>query len=162
MRTESTIDRLREQIKDIKIAMLTTVDDDGDLRSRPMATLEVEDDGDLWFFTRIDSPKVEETEREHRVNVAYAAPSANRYVSVSGRAELVYDRARINKLWRPEFRLYFPEGRDDPSLVMLRVTPHAAEYWCAPATSIGRALHFVKTMLAGERPQVGQHAKLAF
>lgn len=162
MPTDNNFAKLRQQIKDIKIAMLTTVDDDGDLRSRPMATLEVEDDGDLWFFTRIDSPKVEQTEREHRVNIAYAAPGANRYVSVSGRAELVYDRAKINKLWRPEFRLYFPEGRDDPSLVMLRVIPYAAEYWCSPATAIGRALHFVKTLVAGERPQVGQHAKLAF
>lgn len=162
MRTESTFATLREQIEDIKIAMLTTVDDDGDLRSRPMATLEVEDDGDLWFFTRIDSPKARETQRERRVNVAYAAPSANRYVSVSGRAELVYDRARIDKLWRPEFRLYFPEGRDDPSLVLLRVTPDAAEYWCAPATAVGRALHFIRSVVAGRRPQVGQHAKLAF
>jgi general stress protein 26 len=161
MRTQSNFATLREQIKDIKIAMLTTVDDQGDLRSRPMATLEVGDDGDLWFFTRVDAPKVEETERDHRVNVSYAAPNSNRYVSVSGRAELVYDRARIDKLWRPEFRLYFPEGRDDPSIVLLRVTPFAAEYWCAPTTAVGRALHYLKTLLAGEKPQVDQHAKLA-
>lgn len=162
MRTESNFAKLREQIKDIKIAMLTTVDDQGDLRSRPMATLAVGDDGDLWFFTRVDTPKVEETQRDHRVNVTYAAPGVHRYVSVSGRAELVYDREKIRALWRPEHRLYFPEGRDDPALAMLRVTPFAAEFWCSPPTVVGRALHLVKTLITGQSPRVGSHEKLAF
>lgn len=71
-------------------------------------------------------------------------------------------REQIAKLWRTEHRLYFPEGRDDPALAMLRVTPYAAEYWCAPPTVVGRALHLVKSLLAGQGPQVGSHEKLAF
>lgn len=162
MRAKSSYTKLREQIADIRVAMLTTVDELGDLRSRPMATLELGDDGDLWFFTRCDAPKVEETEREHRVNVAYAAPPSHRYVSVSGRAQLVHDREKIRRLWRPAHRLYFPDGPDDPALALLCVTPKFAEFWCTPPTLLGRAVHLLRTALAGQSPQPGSHEKLAF
>src|SRR5919112_5957683 len=86
---EEHIKKLRELIKDIQIAMLTTVTEDGTLRSRPMATQQAEFDGDLWFFTQANSPKVEELWHDRHVNVSYAAPDENRYVSVSGTAHLV-------------------------------------------------------------------------
>ena len=162
MRVKSSFSKLREQISDIEVAMLTTIDELGDLRSRPMATLHVGDDGDLWFFTHVDTAKVEETEREHRVNLAYAAPTSHRYVSVSGRARLVHDREKIRRLWRAAHRLYFPEGPDDPALALLCVTPQCAEYWCTPPTWLGRAVHLVKTALAGRPPEVASHEKLAF
>lgn len=162
MRAKSSFTRLREQIEGIEVAMLTTVDEHGDLRSRPMATLEIGDDGDLWFFTRVDTPKVDETQREHRVGLAYAAPASHRYASVTGRAQLVHDREKIRRLWRPSHRLYLPEGREDPALALLCVTPQFAEYWCAPPTWIGRALHLARTLLAGQPPQLSSHEKLAF
>src|SRR5262245_12988068 len=93
------IEKLQAMIKGIKVAMLTTVDEDGALRSRPMVTQDVDFDGDLWFFTGAHAPKVVEVEREEQVNVTYASPSDNRYVSVSGRAELVVDRDKIEEMW---------------------------------------------------------------
>ena len=83
------LDKLYALIKDIKFAMLTTVDAQGHLRSRPMGTMEAEQDGHIWFCTALDSAKIEELRREHRVNLSYAAPHDNRYVSVSGVARLV-------------------------------------------------------------------------
>src|SRR5215213_6569808 len=88
-----TIEKLNLLIKDIKIAMLTTVDQ-GVLRSRPMATQETDFDGELWFFTSRQTHNAEEIEKDKRVNVAYAEPDDNRYVSMSGTAELVDDRAK--------------------------------------------------------------------
>ena len=49
--------KLYELIKDVKIAMMTTVDTDGTLHSRPMHNKEADEHGDLWFFTQIQSPK---------------------------------------------------------------------------------------------------------
>jgi len=72
MSRADSIKTLREQIKDIDIAMLTTVERDGTLRSRPMATQQVEFDGDLWFFTYDSTPKVDEIAQERQVNVAYS------------------------------------------------------------------------------------------
>src|SRR5699024_4192409 len=78
---------LRELIKDVDTAMLTTLTDEG-LISRPMKTQEVEFDGDLWFFTKKETDKYKEILHDKEVNVAYAGKS---YVSVRGRAEIVED-----------------------------------------------------------------------
>jgi general stress protein 26 len=82
------IKRLNELIRGVEVAMLTTAEADGTLRSRPMMMQQVEFDGDLWFFTRASAAKVDEIQHNHHVNVSYAAPDSNRYVSVSGMAEI--------------------------------------------------------------------------
>ena len=89
------IKKLRELIEQIQFAMLTTVEDDGTLRSRPMATQQTEFDGDLWFFTNASAPKVDEVQQNQKVNVSYAEPKDQKYVSVSGTAELVRDRQKM-------------------------------------------------------------------
>lgn len=151
--------KLHALIKDIKFAMLTTVDAGGELRSRPMTTLESEPGGDLWFFTRDDAPKVEETQQEQRVNLSYADPADNKYVSVSGSAQLVRDRAKIHELWKPVHKAFF-EGPDDPHLALLRVTPHAAEYWSSASNWLGQAIDLVKTMITGDERNMGENKKL--
>src|SRR4051794_36880024 len=77
---DESMKKLGSLIKDIRVAMLTTVDEEGHLHSRPMATQETEFDGTLWFFTRADSPKVGEIDREQRVNVSYADSHRRHYV----------------------------------------------------------------------------------
>jgi general stress protein 26 len=121
-------------IKDIKFAMLTTVEDDGSLRSRPMATQQAEFDGDLWFFTGASSAKVGEVQRDRQVNVSYADTDGQRYVSVSGTAQLVRDRAKIKELWNPIFKAWFPDGLDDPDLALLKVAVERAEFWDSPSS----------------------------
>ncbi len=145
------IKKLNELIKDIRIAMLTTVDVDGDLRSRPMATQHADFDGDLWFFTGRDSAKVHEVEQDAAVNIAYAEPSDQRYVSVSGKGRLVNDRQKIDELWQPALKAFFPEGKDDPNLTLLRVRVRKAEYWDAPSGKLVQLFGFVKALAAGER-----------
>lgn len=151
---------LYELIRHIKFAMLTTVDAQGHLRSRPMATLEAEPDGHLWFFTAIDAAKVEETRRGEQVNLGYAEPADNRYVSVSGRAEVLRDRAKIRELWRPAHKAFFPEGPEDPRLALLRVTPVEAEYWSGPSNIVTQAIGMVKTYFTGDPQDMGAHEKL--
>jgi general stress protein 26 len=75
---DAAVRKLGEMIKEIEVAMLTTVDDDGTLRSRPMVTQKTDFDGDLWFFTRADSPKVDEVRRAEAVNLSYATPAKDR------------------------------------------------------------------------------------
>ena len=85
----NSIKKLAELIKDIKFAMLTTVEADGSLHSRPMATQQTEFDGDLWFFTGVSSHKVHDIENNPQVNIASADPNDQSYISMSGRAHLV-------------------------------------------------------------------------
>jgi general stress protein 26 len=123
--------RLRKMIKDARVAMLTTVASDGSLRARPMATPDANFDRELWFFTRYHSPKSEEIQENQKVNVSYASRKSDRYVSVSGTAALVRDPAKIKELWHGGLKEWFPEGKKDPELALLRVTIDKAEYWDA-------------------------------
>lgn len=154
--------KLWDLIKDIKIAMLTTVCEDGHLRSRPMVTQKVEFDGDLWFFTLKGAHKVHEIHKERHVNVAYQSEDGNRFVSVSGRAKLIADRDKIEEMWRPGLKAYFPKGLDDPELALLRVTVESAEYWDTPSAPIVRIAGFVKALAAGQRYEPTEQEKLEF
>jgi general stress protein 26 len=149
-------------IKGIKVAMLTTITDDGVLRSRPMATLDRPFDGELWFFTEAGAPKVSEIEREHEVNLGYADPSDNRYVSVSGRAQLVHDSKKIEALWSPGMKAFFPKGKEDPNLALLRIDVDSVEYWSSPSGAVVKLVGFAKALLTGKRydEELADHEKL--
>ena len=116
---------LRELIKDVDTAMLTTLTDEG-LISRPMKTQEVEFDGDLWFFTKKETNKFKEILHDKEVNVAYAGKS---YVSVRGRAEIVEDLVKKKELWSKAYEKLMKTSYDDPNIVLIKVKAEAAEYW---------------------------------
>lgn len=153
------VEKLRELVKGIDFAMLTTVDEDGTLRSRPMSTQEAEFDGDLWFLTSVDTAKVSEIQQENTVNVSYAQPDKHRYVSVSGTATLHNDRAKIKELWSPAHKIWFPDGVDDPKIRALKVTVKKAEYWDSPGGLIANVIAFAQA-LAGKEAEMGENEKI--
>ncbi|KAA0687052.1 pyridoxamine 5'-phosphate oxidase family protein [Azospirillum sp. Vi22] len=157
-------EKLWGMIKGVRICMMTTLDENGILHSRPMATLPHAgfDDGTLWFFTRADSPKVHELKTHWRVNLSYADPDKQDYVSVSGVAETVRDRDKIRFLWRDILSTWFPQGVDDPDLALLKVSVDRAEYWDSPSSAMVYAYGYVKAKITGEPPKPGDHAKIAF
>jgi general stress protein 26 len=156
--TDNSVEKLRDLIKGIKIAMLTTQEDDGTLRSRPMFTQETEFDGDLWFFTGESSPKVDEIQQQRQVNVSYVGKDT--YLSVSGKAQLVRDRQKINEMWNPMYKAWFPNGKDDPDLALLKVHVEQAEYWQSPSGTVVKLAGFAKALVTGERYEGGENRKL--
>lgn len=158
---QQSIEKLKELILDIDFCMLTTIDA-GHFRSRPMSTQEFEFDGDLWFFTSDDTHKVGEIEKDNRVNVAYSKPDNDTYVSVSGRAEISKDRAKIEELWSPVLKAWFPEGLDDPHLCLLKVSVEQAEYWDTPSGKIVQIIGFVKAIATGQEAGYGENKKISF
>jgi general stress protein 26 len=157
---EGEITKLGSLIKGIKFAMLTTVEPDGSLHSRPMTTQDLDFDGDLWFFTSAHSPKVWESGQHREVNVAFADPDKNKYVSASGKASLVRDRKKMEELWNPAYKTFFPQGLDDPEIALLKVSVEKAEYWDSPATALGRAFNFARAYLSKDPSKLGDHAKV--
>ncbi len=133
--------------------MLTTVEPDGHLRSRPMQTQKAEFDGQLWFFTPIDSAKVHEVQREQHVGLSYAKPDDQIYVSVSGKASISRDRKKMEELWNPIHRAWFPKGLDDPNIGLLCVDVEHAEYWDAPSSKLVQLGGFVKAIVTGKQYQ---------
>lgn len=157
-------DKLWDMIKGVRVAMMTTLDDNGRLNSRPMATLSHAgfEDGTLWFFTRADSHKVSELDRHWRVNLAYANPDKEDYVSLSGVAEVVRDQDKIRFLWRDIMTTWFPQGPDDPEIALLRIAVDQAEYWDSPSSAMVYAYGYVKAKITGESPDPGENVKIAF
>ena len=152
--------RLTDLIEGIDFCMLTTVGADGSLRSRPLSTQDAECDGTLWFFINDDSSKVGEIQRESHVNVSYANPSKQRYVSVSGRATLVRDREKMKQYWKPILKAWFPDGLDDPHLALLKVDAEKAEYWDSPSSVVMHVIGFVKAMATGKEYEPGENVKV--
>ena len=148
-------------VKDIDFCMLTTVDEEGDLHSRPMsANGDIDPNGNLWFFTNVSSHKVSEIEKLPKVNVSFADPENQHYVSITGKAQLVRDRNKIEELWKPEFKMWFPEGKDDPEIALLRIGLEKAEYWDSPSSTIGYAFSFVSSVVTGKEPDFGENKKV--
>ncbi len=158
--SSNDVKKLGELIKDIRIAMLTTVDEDGSLRSRPMATQDAEFDGVLWFMVGADSAKVHEIEQDRQVNVSFADPDDQRYVSVSGTAQLVRDRQKIDEFWNPFNKAWFPEGKDDPNIALLRVNVDKAEYWDSHSNTAMHLIGFAKALITGQSYDGGENKKV--
>lgn len=142
-------------------AMLVTQTPTGQLRARPMAIANYRGDGRLLFATGDYTGKIDELFQHPQVNVALQG--SNRYLSVSGTAEVVRDRNLINEVWEPSWKIWFPQGQDDPALVLIRVNAAVGEYW---DMSGGSSLEFVfeagKALLRGDKIDESRldHAKV--
>lgn len=157
---EQNLKKVNELISDIEIAMLTTIDESGDLHARPMATQKSEFDGDIWFFTYADSHKVDEINSDQRVNVSYSSPDGNSFVSVAGTAELVTDKAKIEELYNPVLKAWFPDGTATPGIALLKISAESAQYWDAPHNTIVKIVGLAKATVTGEPYQPGENEKV--
>jgi general stress protein 26 len=114
-----------------------------------------------WFFTSRSSPKVTEAEADAgRVNVSYASPAKQDYVSISGRATLVRDREKMKKLYTKWIEVFFPKGLEDPDLALMRIDIDKAEYWDSPATAVGRLYALAKGLTTHNPDAVGENRKI--
>lgn len=156
---QESIEKLKSLTESIDFAMLTTIAG-GKFRSRPMSTQEFDLDGNLWFFTSDQTHKVDEIEADNRVSVAYSQPDDNIFVSVFGRAAIVKDRAKIEELWNPILKAWFPEGLDDPTLCLLKISVEEAEYWDSPNSKIVQIAGFIKALVTGQEADGGDYGKI--
>lgn len=156
-----SLEKVRDMIEDIRIAMMTTVDENNNLVSRPMAALQVDEDGNIWFFTQRSSPKVDQIEQHDRqVNLSFADVGDADYVSASGTAKEVDDKAKIDELWNPQAKAWFPKGKDDPELTLLKVHIDMAEYWSANDSKMVRFFQQATAVITGNPPKMGENEKV--
>ncbi len=151
---------LQQLLNNLKFGMLTTVHD-GILRARPMTLLQCEADGNLWFLTSNITSLGLDIESDARVNVSFSGGEQQGFVSVSGRAHLINDRAKLEELWNPAFVTWFPEGINDPTLSLLRIEAESAESWNTPHGAFTVLFGIIKAIATGEpaRPAT-DHVKL--
>ena len=151
---------LHELLESFDTAMLITRHHER-IHARPMAVAAVEGSDCLWFVMSDDSPKAAELRADPRVSATFQA--GRRFVALSGNAAIVRDRAKIRALWKDTWKVWFPEGAEDPSIALIRVSVDDAELWDDAGTKgVKYAFQAVKSVLAGERPKPvdGQHARI--
>ncbi|WP_019182320.1 pyridoxamine 5'-phosphate oxidase family protein [Microbacterium yannicii] len=148
------IARIKELVEDIDFTMLTTLDAAGNLVSRPMSTRQMDDAGDIWFFTLDDTKKVAEAEADpgHDVGLAYIDAKGHRYVSVAGRAQVVHDRAKMEELYSSDLQIWFEDGLETPGIALLRVTPVECEFWEPRHGKLVTAAGMLKALVTRDTP----------
>ena len=154
------VTKLAQLVKGMHIAMLTTQGEGGVLESRPMSVQAADFDGTLYFLTKRGSGKVQQVEQYPQVNVAFADPGKNTYVSMSGKARAYRDQATIDRIWSPLDKAWFPDGKEDPTIEVLEVETQSAEYWDSPSSTFVQLFGFVKATLTGTPPSGGENERV--
>jgi len=160
-------ERIHGMLKTFPTVVLVTHDAEGgiassQLRARPMAVANLDDDCTLWFFSSIDSSKVTEARETKLTHVV--CQSSLLYLSIEGRTTIVRDRKTIEAFWSKGVEAWFPEGKDDPRVCLLRFEPFQVEYWDSTGT---RGLKYLfeaaKGLVTGEPPHAdeSQHATVS-
>lgn len=148
-----SIDELKTLLQEFDTAMLTTLTPEGLFRARPMAIQEpcIEIDCDLWFVTSLDSAKSDEIAHEHQVGVSCYRSADGAYVSISAIARIRRDREQIARLYKPEWKVWFPEGPSDRTIALIEMQVERGEYW-NPGSGAVRLLRESVEPFAGGRP----------
>ncbi len=159
--TEGAIKDLRSKISSIRFGMLTTLNDDQTLSSRPMTQQALEDTGILWFFTSDISQLALDLSRHPKINVTFANPPDSVYVAISGHAHVIKFKEKAAELWNPAVAIWFPEGLDDPHLSLIKVSIYNAEYWDSHSNKMLKIFSIAKAAIKGEPPtDIGEHQKI--
>ncbi|SNS47335.1 pyridoxamine 5'-phosphate oxidase family protein [Rhodococcoides kyotonense] len=145
--------KVAELMSESKLCMFTTTGRDGHLLSRPMALQETEFDGDLWFFARNASRKVQDVRADSSVNISFQ--SGTSWVSLSGTAEIVDDEDKKKDLWNKAAAAWFDGGPESGEVVLIKVHAEGAEYWSAPGSKVSTLIAYAKSRITGEKPDVG-------
>jgi general stress protein 26 len=127
MEATAVREKLIETLRSYDTVMVATTAANGSIHARPMVIAEIEDSGEVWFITSDDAPKIDEARHDARALVT--GQEKGRYVSLSGHLDILRDPQRLRTLWKDAWRTWFPEGKADPSLVLLRLRPEIGEYW---------------------------------
>jgi general stress protein 26 len=156
-------EKLWNLIKDMRFGMFTTHHPNGHLHSRPMTTQNkpIDEDDSLWFFMSRSGDPVKDLLASEEVNVTYADPGKDTYVSVSGKAKLVEDAPTRRRLWAKLNEAYFPNGPDDPDCALVRVRISHANYWDVKSSKLVQLFEMARAAVTGQPPKhLGDHGEV--
>lgn len=156
------IKKLRTLIDDVNVAMLNSLTANGEFYSRPMNTMELDDEGNLYFFSDEHTPDEHDIAINNKVSVTYTNPETNTYIALSGKLFLAHDQEKIDELWVPAMKAWFPEGKADPKLTLIKVEILKAEYWDTAASDMVVLFNLLKAIVKGETYSQGDHEKIDF
>ncbi len=155
----SYIEKLKELVSRSRVGMLGTLEG-GTIKFRPMSHVDIDDEGQLWFFTSRDSWKAEDIRSNPNIQLIYNNENDSIYISIEGVADIIVDHQRMKELFNPFVKAWFPKGLKDPSLALLVVRPLEIEYWSNDDSKILTYIKILSAAVTGSQPHVGEHGKL--
>ena len=138
---QEAIDKFKEIVSHESVCLFTTKLTEVPLTTRPMSVQKVCDQGNFWFLSPDDSEKNLEIESDPRVQLFISNRSNYEFLSVYGKATITRDRQKIDELWSDIAKAWFPKGKDDPHLTVIKVTPEEGFYW---DTKDGKLISLIK------------------
>jgi general stress protein 26 len=147
-------------IEAVRVGMLTTMSRDGLPSSRPMFVQEVDEQGQIWFFTSTTSKLVEQVRFNPQVQVTFADSGKNKFLTALAVASEIHDISKMQELWDPTLKAWFREGLETPGIVLLKLNMQEAEYWDSPHSPVVRITGLVKAMMSDQPYQPGRHERV--
>ena len=158
---EEAIDKLKSLVEDIGICLFCTdlKIDDGST-CRPMSAIKVCDQGNIWFFSEKDSDKNKAIVADKNVQLFFSHPAKGSYLVVNGEAEIILDKTKIEELWTPFAKIWFKEGKDDPSISIIKVNPSNAYYWDTAGNQMINLLKMIASVATGKNLVTGDEGAI--
>jgi len=158
---DDALEKIRALLGEFRTAMLTTVEA-GIIRTRPMGVQGKAEDfaGTLWFFTDDRSHALQELEHGARSSLIFQSDAKNAYLQLEGRAAEVRDREKMQELYTPLLKTWFPEGLDDPHLTLIRFDADSGHFWDSPGGMFQVLGAFAKALVTHEPAQGGEKGDL--
>lgn len=142
---QDAVKKLKEIAEHTNICMFCTQSSELPFPTRPMATQEVDEEGNFWFFSGRESNKNKELKQDDTVQLIYSNVAKSEYLSVTGQVDIYTDHAKIDELWNGMIKAWFKEGKDDPNLTLIRVRPTDTYYW---DTKDGKIMSMLKISIS--------------
>jgi general stress protein 26 len=152
--------KLKELVKHNSICLFTTNLNSHPLRTRPMSTKEVDDEGNLWFLSSRSSHKNIDIDDDPNVQLFFSNNSDYEFLSVYGEAAIYTNRDKIEELWSPIVKAWFKEGKDDPDLTAIKVTPRDAYYWDTKNNKLVSIMKIMASVVSGTSMDDGIEGEL--
>lgn len=140
---QEAIDKFKELVEHESVCLFTTRLTQVPLTTRPMSVQKVCDQGNFWFLSPGDSDKNQEIAEDSRVQLFISNTSNYEFLSVYGTATITRDRKKIDEFWKDIDKAWFPGGKDDPNITVIKVTPQEGFYW---DTKDGKLVSWIKIL----------------
>ena len=148
---EEDVKKFKKLIEYVDVCMFTTLDDNYKLHSRPMSTALLDEEGNAWLFTNEYSEKIQEVSHDNTVYLIYSHPGKNVYVSVKGICSVILDKIKIEEYWNPLLKAWFPAGKEDPKLCLVKVITEEAHYWNSNSSKMAVFFKMLKAIAKKEK-----------
>jgi general stress protein 26 len=157
---KKAVNKLKELISSAKICMFETVLPSPPFNLRPMSPVETDNEGNIWFFSDKTSNKNKEITANPHVQLSFSNMNSSEFLSVYGKAEIIMDKKKFEELWSPIVKVWFKEGKDDPNLSLIKITPRHSYYWDTKHNRMVALLKMAAALASGKTLDDGVEGRL--